>query len=658
MSSPDLKAFLGGFLVEAEEHLRNANAQLLLLDEASRRGEANHKAVRELFRSMHTVKGLAGMVGVDPIVDVSHAAETILRAADRSGGRLSLETVDLLLRATRAIEERVRALESQETVQPAPPALIQSLEKQEPLGLGGAAAGDLLSGLDPTVAAKLGDAERQELLAGIRSGRRAVRVDFVPSAALAEAGINITSVRERLGRIADIVKVVPLSLGAAAQGGIAFALLLVTDADDAALAEAASSTAERVVHLGKEAQPALEPMLEEETVEVAPASRRYVRVDVARLDDALERLSSLVVTRSRLERAVAALASEGTDVRSLSYLMAEHGRQLRDLRAAIVSARMIRVSEILERVPLVVRGLTRQTGKAVNLHIDAGNAEVDKAVGERIFPAVVHLVRNAIDHGLEAPEARRAAGKPEEGRIEVTCTERSNNRLELRVSDDGRGIDRAAVAKKAGREIPGNEALLSLLATPGFSTREQTTTTSGRGMGVDIVQRIARDLGGELELETEAGKGTTFTLVVPLTITIVDAFSLVCAGQTFAVPVSSVDELIEVAEGERVRAPGNGAALLRRRGEAIPLVDLAEILGLEVARSQAMKAMVIRRGGEPFAFAVDRMLGQQEVVVRPLADPLVRRPGIAGSTDLGDGRPTLLLDLAALRAELIPEMRS
>ena len=386
-----------------------------------------------------------------------------------------------------------------------------------------------------------------------------------------------------------------------------------------------------------------------------PARRGVVRVDVARLDEAMDRLSSLVVSRFRLTHAAASLAERGVDVRELNGLLLEHARQLRDLRGAILHVRMVPISEVLDRVPIIVRSLRRSTGKPVRLEIDGGAAELDKAVAERLFPAIVHLVRNAVDHALETPDERRRRGKPEEGRVRVTCTQHSNARLVLSVQDDGRGIDRALVARRAGVDVPANDAaLLDLLCRPGLSTRDEVSTTSGRGMGMDIIRRVAVDqLGGELLLESRWGEGTTFTMIVPLTISIIDAFTFECAGQRFAVPVAIVEEIVEIDAKDltSVSSAGGGSALgvFFRRGESVPLIPLERVFRLGKERTEgSRKAIVVRRAGEPMAFAVDRLIAQQEVVVRPLEDPLVQVPGISGATDLGDGQPTLVVDLVAL----------
>ena len=397
-----------------------------------------------------------------------------------------------------------------------------------------------------------------------------------------------------------------------------------------------------------------------------------MRVEVARLDEALERLSALVVTQFRLRRTVGELRAAGADVRAISQVIAENGRQLRDLRASIMRARMVSVTELLERIPLIVRGLSRATRKEARVSLSTGKTELDKAVAERIFPAIVHLVRNAVDHALELPADRRAAGKPETGVVTVACHELSDSQLELTVTDDGRGVDAEAVARRAGAPVPTtDDGLLALLTRPGLSTKAEVTTTSGRGVGMDVVKRIAVDeLRGELSMRTVKGQGTTFSLRLPLSITIVDAFSFVCGGETFVVPVAMVEEIQEIDLAQTVRGPDRrktprpggdrrrvtrATEMIHRRGEAVPVLRLDELLGLIAGTDPRRKVIIVRRNGEPFAFTVDRMLGQQEVVVRPLEDHLVRVHGVSGTTDLGDGRPTLVLDLAALGGKLMAE---
>jgi two-component system, chemotaxis family, sensor kinase CheA len=661
MSDPlDRETFLAGYVAEAEEHLVASGKNLLAVEDALGRREPHPRAVRDLYRAVHTIKGLSGMVGVEPAVDIAHAMEEVLRRAADAGGRLTTGALDDLAQGLRALEARVRAVAEHRPVAEAPRALLDRLA---------AHAGEVApsSGpatplpLPPHLTGKLSPGELEQISRATAVGQRLFRVEFLPSPARAEDGWNITRVREALGAVAEVVRVVPVSVprSAEAPAGLSFTLLVLHGGAAGDLASAANVEPERVTLVETSPLPPPPDRDAGEPDELVSEPRTgVVRVEVARLDAALELLGALVVTRMRMLRALGQLGEQGPAARALREIVDESGQQLRDLRAAIMQARMVSVAELLERVPLLVRGLGRATGKAVRLELDAGRAEVDKAVGERIFPAVVHLVRNAVDHAIEPPAERRAAGKPETGGIRVSCFERGDGRLELAVSDDGRGVDREAVARRAGRPPPrDDEELLELLALPGLSTASATTTTSGRGMGVDIVRRTAEELGGELRVETERGVGTTFTLRVPLSITIVDAFAFSSSGRAYVVPVSGVEEIIEVEPGRAARPPRPGSRLsvelTERRGQPVPLIRLDDVLGTARAEgSEASRAIVVRRGSSPFGFVVDRMLGQQEVVVRPVDDPLVKVIGIAGATDLGDGRPTLVLDLYALATRL------
>ncbi|MHB8872901.1 MAG: chemotaxis protein CheA [Myxococcaceae bacterium] len=643
------------FVAEAEEHLRSAGANLLALEAAARLGEVNVKAMRELFRSVHTIKGLSAMVAIQPIVLIAHRMETALRPANQSGGMLAAASIDAMLQGVEAIGQRLRQASEGRPVDAAPEELLGRLGAVQ-MDLPAAALGLTL---DPGLLSTLSPLEQQQLKAGLSSGQRAVRAEFVPSSASTAQGVNITSIREAVGRLGDIVKVIPVS----GPQGLLFALLLLTREPDTAIAAAMGVELSAIRLIAAPPGAALEgpaPGLPGEEEATSTQGWGVVRVDVARLDDAMDRLSALIVTRFRLVAAVARMTGAGVDTRELVLIAHDLTRQQRDLKATILKMRMVSVAEVLERVPLLFRSLKLATGKRVRLELDVGKAELDKAVAERLFPAIVHLVSNAVDHAIEAPEARRAAGKPEEGVVRISCVEYSNTRLELVVSDDGCGIDAAHIARRAHCEVPPtDEALLELLCVAGLSTRDRATTTSGRGMGMDIIRRIAvEQLGGDLSLRTAPGRGTTFTLRVPLTVSIVDAFSLESGGQRFLVPVAAVEEILDIDPQKLIRAPDSAergarsAVMLQSRGETIPMLSLQALFS-EGEGTAARKALIIRRGGEPMAFAVDRMLGQQEVVVRPLEDPLVRVIGVSGSTDLGDGKPTLVLDLLSLTASLL-----
>lgn len=649
----DLKEFVDGFIAESEQLVAAANAGLLEIEVANGRGELRPKVVRDVFRALHTIKGLAGMMGVQPIVDIAHAMETLLRTADQAGGKIGARAVELGLVAVRAISERVRAVADNKTVAVAPESLLDELARVDVTSTSTAAPTAIATHWDR----KLSAGERQQLGSAIEAGRKAYAMTFTPTPAAHEKGITIASVRTNISEIAEIVKIAPRGVPPTPEtpAGLVFDILAISDAALEKLATAANTTVAQVeVIEGKRqtVEPSIPEVLVVDDDVATPIGRSFIRVELSRLDELQDQLSALVVTRFRFERQVADMAARGVDVRALQEIADLQRRQLRDLRYAILRARMVRVSEVLEPLTLLMRSLARRGIKDARLELDVLDTELDKAVADRLLPAIIHLVRNAVDHAIEPVVERTRLGKPTVGRVTIRCRESSGNQLELSVRDDGRGIDRAAVETKLGRPIADDTELLDALTTPGFSTREQVSETSGRGLGMDIVRRIVtQDLGGELTFETALGAGTTFTMRVPLTIAIIDVFSFECGKQPFVVPVSAIEEIFDLAEHKQIGGPRRtgdqlSITLTERRGRPLPVVALGELLALDGAT--AKKALVVRRNGEPIAFAVDRVLGRHEVVVRPIEDILARAPGIAGATDLGDGRPTLLLDLVEL----------
>jgi two-component system, chemotaxis family, sensor kinase CheA len=653
----DLQEFVGGFVAESEQLVASATANLLEIERANATGEPLPKAVRDLFRALHTIKGLAGMMGIQPIVEISHAFEHVVRSADQAGGQLAQRAVELGLIAMREIAERVRCVAEQRPVAPSPEPLLDELARIETAGEVRPAA----AAIDPAWEQVLSPSERAQLASALDERRAAYAITFAPSEDKSSRGITISSVRSAVAKIAQLIKVVPRATPPSehAPAGLVFELLVIADAAPAQLAEAAATSLDRVAVI-RAATPAPAVVLPESPPDepIAPLGRSFVRVELSRLDELQDHLSSLVVSRLRLERALAARAASGDALRELREIVELQGRQLRDLRRGILRARMVRVVEVLEPLNLLVRSLTRPGIKEARLDVDVRDTELDKAVADRLLPALVHLVRNAIDHAIEPVAERRKLGKSEAGRVAICCREGSGNLLELSISDDGRGIDREAVARRAGRAAQDDHELLDILTTPGFSTRERATETSGRGIGMDIVRRVTqRELGGELALHTTPGEGTSFTLRIPLTIAILDVFSFECARQAFVVPVATIEEIVELGDHPWIQLPRLAdaeaghpvVALCGRRGRPLPVISLGETLRLiATTTNHPSKALVVRSKGEPIGFAVDRMLGRHEVVVRPIEDALARAPGIAGATDLGDGHPTLLLDLPEL----------
>jgi two-component system chemotaxis sensor kinase CheA len=301
----------------------------------------------------------------------------------------------------------------------------------------------------------------------------------------------------------------------------------------------------------------------------------------------------------------------------------------------------------------VVRDLARESGKEIRLELLGQDTEIDKFLVERMMDPLLHLVRNAVSHGLETVAERVARGKPPEGKITLSASTAGDN-VTVEIADDGRGIDAGRVVERAReRGLVGADArpdeslLLGLICAPGFSTRDEADRASGRGVGMDVVASTVEELGGTLKLSTEAGRGTRFTVELPLTLAIADALIASVGGQRFAFPQTAVREVIEV-EAASVKVMENNE-LVAYRGGVLPLVRLSRLFGLEETKRQSFHVFVVGAGAAAVGLAVDRAVGQREIVVRGMSDPLVKVAGVSGATDLGDGRVVLILDASALK---------
>jgi two-component system chemotaxis sensor kinase CheA len=476
---------------------------------------------------------------------------------------------------------------------------------------------------------------------------------------LVARGIKVDTIRGRLAEIGRIESVAPrVTTG----GGISFDFQVAAVderalrawRDDGITYEVLPSMAQTTPNPALDSPPAVPPR----GAETAPALTNFVRVDLARLDDLMRLVGELVVSRARLEDTLLRVEPfmAGGDWRTLQEETESIERQLRDLREGVMRVRLVPVVEIFRRMPFVIRDLARDSGRRVQLEMSGQATEIDKFLIERMVDPVLHLVRNAVSHGIETPEERIAAGKRPEGTIRLAASTVGESVL-LEVSDDGRGMDVDAIASRAraaGFNVAEGDldarVLLDLICSPGFSTRDEADRASGRGVGMAVVRETVHDLGGTLAVETTVGGGTTFRAVLPLTLAITDALIVHVGDRTFAIPQAAVHEVAEVDTGA-LRAIENNE-LMTHRGLTLPVVRLARLFSLAAAPRQRMHAIVIGTGLAAVAILVDRVSGQREIVVKTLHDPLVKVAGVSGATELGDGRLVLILDVAGLTRKL------
>ena len=629
------EGFLDDYFAECEEHLATVRRGLLALEGSVGHARPDPAVTEELFRSFHSLKGIAGMVEHRETELLAHEMESYLRAIREGDTRLTTTGVDALIDGARSLEETIAARR-----------------------LGGSAP-DITATLDelrrllvdaPAVSHQPGSH------AGIDGAAEPPRWEcvFAPSAALIARGINVNVVRERLRQAGDVISGTPL---VADGGSVAFRFVFAGAPDQATLA-AWAVDAMVCTPIDEREKGAAGAADGERTPAVRPAatlsSGHYVRVDLTRLDELMRMIGDLVIMRARLADSIKRIEPHvpPSEWRTIQEHASSIERQLRDLREGVMRVRLVRVGEIFRRMPFVVRDLARETGRRVNIDISGQETEIDKFVVERMIDPVLHLVRNAVSHGIESVEERIAVGKPPEGILSLGAST-AGEIVTIEIADDGRGVDAARViarAERAGLPVPAgidDSALLDLISSPGFSTREESDRVSGRGFGMAVVRSTVQDLGGVIRMISTPGHGTRFIIDLPLTLAITDALLARVGDQTFAVPQSTVREVVEI-DAAAIRDL-EGGEVTPYRGAALPILRLSTALGIAAgAGGNRLHAFIIGAGSAAVGLVADRILGQREIVVRAIADPLIRVPGVSGATDLGDGRAVLILDAAAI----------
>ncbi|HEX6834095.1 MAG TPA: chemotaxis protein CheW, partial [Rudaea sp.] len=409
----------------------------------------------------------------------------------------------------------------------------------------------------------------------------------------------------------------------------------------AASAAAASNAAEE-----KKARPA---------AAAAAGEGSSIRVGVEKVDQLINLVGELVITQAMLAETTSTFDPALHD--RLFNGMAQLERNARDLQEAVMSIRMMPMDYVFSRFPRLVRDLAAKLGKEVELVTFGQATELDKSLIERIIDPLTHLVRNSLDHGIETVEARRAAGKDGTGQLILSAAHHGGN-IVIEVSDDGAGLRRDKILAKAMKqgmqvsESMTDEEVWNLIFMPGFSTAEQVTDVSGRGVGMDVVKRNIQAMGGHVEITSHAGKGTTTRIVLPLTLAILDGMSVKVGSEIFILPLNFVMESLQ-PRAEDIYTVANGERVVRVRGEYLPLVALHEVFSVEGARTEPTQGIVtiMQTEGRRFAMLIDELVGQQQVVVKNLETNYRKVRGISAATILGDGSVALIVDVAALNRE-------
>ena len=629
----DLSQYAELFLAESREHLSACN-QLLLDWE---RSPANPAPVGGLFRAVHTVKGMAATMGYGRVTDIAHRTENLLDLLRRGSRSATDELLQLLFRARDALEQAVE---------------LSAVGREDELD----------------VAEVVADLERAAaLVAGPeRAAPPAPAAPEPPAAAGRLVQVTLRAEAPLKGGRALLVLKRAQALGSV-QGVTPPQAALESDDFDGRFSfrldsPAAAAELERAIRgagdvehvsVGSEerraaAAAAPAPRTAAAAPELTPEKGRHIRVDLRRLDELMDLIGELVTTRGRLNE----LAAERRDP-ALDDVAIQISRLSTELQDGIIQARMTPVWQVFDRFPRLVRDLARELDKQVAFRVEGKEIELDRAILDELGDPLLHLLRNAVDHGIETPAERRRRGKPPEGEI-VLAAVRERASVAISVSDNGRGIDRVRILERARREglvdphadALSDDQLLRVLARPGFSTAEAVTSVSGRGVGIDVAVTRIRALGGSIDIRTEAGKGTSFVLRLPVTLAIVRALIAGVGRERYALPLTYVSETVEFGVQPTTMVEGREAIVLRDR--VVPLVHLRRMLGVGGDAPARCPIIVLEMGERTSGIVVDGMLGQQEIVVKGFDPPQGTLPVFSGATIMGDGVPALILDAGGL----------
>ena len=624
MIPEEMREIFEEFVVEAKEHLDNLEQKLLEME----KGNVDESVLNSAFRSMHTIKGGAGFLGLDVIVEIAHLVEDILGMLRSGSLAFSSEINDVILKAVDFIRDAVD---------------------------------ELMRGGSPQVDQGL-LSELRRVLAGepVKSeSKKATLDELLEKYGLSHLmGKSIEDVLEELvllppdKRPEEVVKAIEEFMN--------------VQVENASVPEEVEEEANRMMieyamsQIVEEPQtPALEEPKREETPkpstetqkkESKEEAERILRIDVNKIETLMNLVGELVLERNRLLKSVDILSEEHTSkvTEDLESIVSSLDRIVGDLQIAVMKTRMQPVKKLFQKFPRVVRDLSKMLGKDVELVLEGEDTEMDKSLIERLEDPLIHLLRNSIDHGMETPEEREILGKPRVGKI-VLKAYYQGDRVFISVEDDGRGIDIEKVKKKALEkglvsaetlEKMTQKEILSLIFNPGFSTADRISEVSGRGVGMDVVMNTVMSFRGLVDVWSEKGRGTRVTMSFPLTVGIIKSLIVRIANRLFAIPIYSVVEIVSGDDAQITDISGSDALMLR--GSTIPLLHLGDILGIDQQRVGYV--VVCMLGNRKAAITVDDMIGDEEIVIKPLGKIFGDIDGISGATITGDGSIVLILD--------------
>jgi two-component system chemotaxis sensor kinase CheA len=665
------KSAYAEFVIEAEELLESMGDRLTSLEKDAEEGTVDPDMVNDFFRSMHTLKGLSGMLGLKSISDLSHSLESLmdkLRMGKVSFQHGALDALFSGVEILNRLVAKVSAAGSEEGIDIRPElrriqqVMDEKADGSQDVSLEGV-------GLDRRILSTLTEYEEHRLLDNLRQNKSLYRVEAHFSFDSFDADLN--GISEKLRALGEIISTLPSSDDASPET-INFDLVFGSDKSLTEVKKKLGRKKGVSVHAveyrhAQAPSPSVEALAEaaledeEDQSTTLRSLSQTVRVDIRKLDNLMNIVGELVINRTSITQ----ISQELLALRGFTGLAVDLSkgsrnleRNLRQLQQAVIGSRMVPIGQVFSRLNRVVRKLSKEFGKKVDLAVFGEETELDKLMVEDLADPLLHLVRNSFDHGLEEPTERKKQGKPEMGVIELRAEQRGNHII-IEVEDDGRGIDIEKIRKLAAKRglVGEGQALdeqqaLSILFLPAFSTKEKASEVSGRGVGLDVVKTNVAKLGGMIDVETELGVGTRFTITLPITLAIIQALLVEAGGQVYAIPLNSILESNRIYR-DQIRTVER-REVIHLRDTTLPLLRLTEIFGLKGnggEDSEKLYVVVVGLAEKRLGLVVDSLRGQQEVVIKSLGEVFENVSGIAGATELGDKKAILVLDVGALIEE-------
>lgn len=605
----ELKEILSEFLVETEEMIELLDQRFISLES----DPTNRAMLDEIFRAMHSMKGSGGFLGFTRLVDVAHRAENILNKLRQGEMAVTPTVINVVLEAVDVVK-----------------LLVADIRE---------------SGTDTHVEVVAISAKLDNILAGQGPAQTETAV---PPAATADVPVHTeptpnTPPPSKLGEIL-------IQEGSASKEQVLEAL----EQQDRKL-----PLGEILVQSGVITERALESALQKQAKPTkAGEDDQTIRVETSRLDSVMNLVGELVLGRNRLMKLGGGLEQSYENeplVRGLTETLAQLNLVTTDLQLAVMKTRMLPIRKVLAKFPRMVRDLSQKLNKQVRLELHGEETELDKSVADEVGDPLVHIVRNAIDHGIELPAERQASGKALEGLVRIAASQEGNS-IVIRIQDDGKGLQTDRIKAKALSRGIVSEAelasmdprdILNMVFLPGFSTADKVTDVSGRGVGMDVVRTNIRRINGSVEIDSQVGKGSVITIKLPLTIAIIQALLVEVEQATFAIPLGSVIEAVKITKDDIKTI--NGREVLTLRERVLPLLRLSE--EFEIPRDTTCDkfyVVVVGMGERHVGVIVDRLRSQEEVVIKSMGDYLSDIKGVAGATITGEGKVVLILDIPEL----------